>query len=386
MNTQYLYGLALATTMVAAGCGGSNTDATTGAGAGAPSRVSTPVPTLATSNYDKRFNHFYVKVIAVDLINSTTARRVFNNPLGQVLDVTTIGQTVPKFLLLGSSSINLNSFSSVKVTLAKKTTVINAGLTKGVVRNFAPQFNNPSNLNQSIVTFPLGTATVVGAPKLVVNMGLNHWSFDSKGEVHPSMSQGDGRGSDDPNGCEAEDNKGIVSGLTGTAPTQIFSINGITVNTDANTVIVNNDNSANPALANGERVEVTGTLVNGSVLATRIQIDVQHDLEDDAEADGLASNLDATAGTLTITIQKAKNFLPTGTTINVATTATTKFVLNGAVVSQADFFTGLAAGLATMEVEAEGSVDANGLLTAVTLKAGSEDGDGGGSGGGGGPH
>lgn len=70
--------------------------------------------------------------------------------------------------------------------------------------------------------------------------------------------------------------EGLVSNLTGTDP-YTFTVNGITVTTDAQTQI-------SGTLANGVKVEVHGAQqADGSVLATRIEVEDDHDANHEQE-------------------------------------------------------------------------------------------------------
>jgi len=277
------------------------------------------------------------------------------------------------FAFLHKAGVPAQTFTSVKVRLARTTTMISTGQTKGVQRQFIKDLNDPRNTTVTAITTTLKNPLVVSSPnqKLVVDMNIKSWAIDSKGTIRPSMQQGSEAGSDDPGQQESEDFGGVISGLTGTDPAFSFTLGNLTVATDVNTKIFNSDGSPNPALANDENVEVKGVVVNGVLTASEIKIEVgdgHGDNNEGAKAQGIASSLDATAGTLTLTIQEAEGFVPGGTTVPVVTSATTQYVLSGASATEADFFAALAVAPVDTQIEVEGSFDGTNL-NATFIKA-----------------
>jgi hypothetical protein len=126
----------------------------------------------------------------------------------------------------------------------------------------------------------------------------------------------------------------------------------------------------NATLATGSVVDVTGTLdpTTGDLVATQIRVrPAGANSNRPPRATGTATNLNATAGTFTLTLNGMCSFVPGQTTANVVTTSTTAYVAdNGNTLTEADFFTALAA---TPTVAVEGTYDsATNTFTAATLK------------------
>lgn len=379
MNTKTIGGLAALSTLVLAGCGGgggidnlSGLNNNTNTNAGGTVAKAPNVIAFATSTPNTKFSHAWATIYQVDLVNSAGSTRVFYDAAGRAVDLVTLKDAAgQKFDFLGKGTAASTTFTSAKVSMSKKTTLIAAGQTRGTQREFEKVLDDPKNPTRTLVTVPMDNG-VAGTPvqKVVLDLNLRGWSILTNGTVHAAMKRGGTTGVEDPGRQITEDFKGLISALSGTAPDQRFNIGNLAVQTNADTNIANNNGAPNPALANGQKVEITGKLVNNVLLASSVKIEVEHAIEGEAEVKGTASNLDASEGTLTVTITDAKGFTPTATTIPVTSSSTTKFILGDAAVTQAEFFAALAAA-PTTEIEAEGALN-NGALAATILKAENE--------------
>jgi hypothetical protein len=133
------------------------------------------------------------------------------------------------------------------------------------------------------------------------------------------------------------------------------------------------------ALAAAQQVEVEGAYDAASNTLTASRASIEHgDADHDGhnvEAQGAAVTVDATAKTFTLQpITEFDGFTLSGNSVNVVTTATTRFRADDATVSAADFFAALAA---PQTVQAEGTLS-GGALTAASVRIRTSGGGGGG--------
>lgn len=93
--------------------------------------------------------------------------------------------------------------------------------------------------------------------------------------------------------------KGSVSGLTGTASSFTFTVNGTTVKGNSSTVF---KDGTFASLKNGVQVEVKGTQnTDGSLQAQTIELD-ENEVENEAEIKGVVAGLTGTASSFTFTV------------------------------------------------------------------------------------
>jgi hypothetical protein len=384
MKSNLLSLAALAAVTVLAGCGGASGmpggSSLVGGGGPAMSAASAgSVHAFATSTPQTRFGHVWVRVFTIDLKSSAgTVATVFSEPSGRIMDLTSLQDASgSKFAFLNKVALPTGSFTSASITFAKAVTVVGKTATRGIIRQFNTSMDIPNVPSRSKLTFALNPAlAVTGANQPVaLDFNVQSWSILSTGKVQPFMRKAPSSATPpSPARQEPQDFHGAIGSIAGTAPDFTFTLSHgsnlpLNVATDVNTVIFNENGAANPVLTNGERVEVTGVLANGVLQASTIKIDNEDANEAPAEARGVARNLDATAGTFTLTIARARGFVPSGTTLNVITNASSVFMDGtGAVVTEAQFFAALAAAPAGTGVEVEGTVDGSGNFTAVKLK------------------
>ncbi len=120
----------------------------------------------------------------------------------------------------------------------------------------------------------------------------------------------------------------------------------------------------------------------GNFDASAIKIRVGSGSQEPARAKGLVTASDATAGTLTLSIDEAEDFLPANTSLSVTTSSTTLFFASsGMSMTQAQFFAALTS---TTHVEVGGTYSAGAMAANfVRIEEGSNGGSGGGGDGGG---
>jgi hypothetical protein len=327
----------LISVLFSAGCGG-------GGGGGALSALS---GLFVTDSFRDDYDHVWVTITKVTFDGAKGPVVAYDNPAGVVVDLKTLRDaTGAKYSLLGTLALPADTYSDVQVVLLKDLTLVPKGQTTGVAATFTPL--DASGLTTTL-TLPLTPKAITS--DFCVDFDLASWTI-SGSQVTAVIKESNKAGLEQSDRQVEDEYHGAVSNLSGTAPTQTFTLASdesafsVTVTTDANTAILNSDGSANPALANGQHVALEGTFdaTTHTLAATKIIIKVGdgHGIEGPG-ASGVPSAGDPVAGTFTLTFGHAEGFLPTGTSITVATDANTLFFKgSGLAVSQTDFFTALA--------------------------------------------
>jgi hypothetical protein len=360
---QHLYKLcALCMAAALAGCGGGG-----GGSSVAPpvSGASGRLGVLVTDSFREDFSHVWVTLYKVVLNRSTGMPvTVFDDSAGRVIDLKTLRDaTGARFSFLTENSVPSANYSGAQVTIGNTLSLIPAGAATGSVTPLEDSLPRDGQGHPQIA-FPLSAPRDLGrgADDLVIDFDLANFLL-SNGKVRPALKEGAKSGIDDPARHENEEYHGTVSNLSGIAPNFTFTLTrpgGMTVAvvTSASTTLFNSNAAPDPTLANGKTVEVRGRFNTAShqLTATSIKIEDSAEAEDRPEVRGVPSAIHADAGTFQVSPLKAKGFVPTTTTVNVVTDASTVFrAHNGLSLSAGDFFTRLAT--ATF-VEVEGSFDA----------------------------
>lgn len=369
---------------VLAGCGSSGSSVSSVIGGTGRTAV------LLTDSPREDYGHVWATLYHVELIpQSGSAVVLYDNAAGTQIDLKTLRDASgQRFSFLSSSSIPAGTYTGVNVSI---------GTTMQVVRNGA-NVGNPLTVDTTLpldasghplVNVTFKTAKTFGATSntLILDFDLAHFIVkDSK--VIPQIVDGSGEGLTDPARHNSNDTVGTISSLSGTSPTLTFTLTtgagtAVTVVTTASTAIYGTG-----TLTNGNRVIVTGTLdaTTQNLVATQILVCGAKNggtppvSDTTPRANGTASNLNAAAGTFTLTVTNVHNFTPTQTTVNVVTNSTTQYVADGGTTqTQAAFFSALAT---TPTVCVSGTYDSTtNTLTATILKVSDHSKDGGWEGG-----
>ena len=365
-----------------AGCGGGGSSNSVGI---IPAR-SVALTVFAADSFREDYDHVWATIFKVELIASDgTASSLFADTTGKTIDIKTLRDaTGARFAFLGKSDIPVGNYKGVRVTMTNSLTLFPKGATTGALTPFDDSFTRDASGNVQLNLNFQSERNESTDDNVVVDFDLANFKIVG-GKVTPALKEGDKSGIGDKGRHEEEDVEGVVSELSGTSPTLTFNIGKVSVTTSASTTIFNADASPNPAIVNGSSVEVKGkiNLAGNAFEAASIKIGK---VEGDGDgkrsgAQGVPSNVDAAKMTFTLTAEKTKEFQPTKTTINIATSATTSFRGgSGVVLTVADFYSRLAT---AKKVEVEGSYDASkNTLTAKRARIDDEGGNGGGTGGG----
>jgi hypothetical protein len=362
--------LLIAAALVAVGCGG-------GGGASAASAHVRVFVTDNLGNYD----HVWVSVKEVDLVGPAGTQVLFTDTAGKSLDLASLSAAgLAQFNFLGLKSVPPGSYTSIKFVLDQNLVLFPQGATTGLNRVFAgSDVNGTKTLSLNLEP----GEQITGDDNLVVDFDLSQWT-DNGTQVTAVVSRYTGSGLDDGTRHDSDDYHGTISNLAGTAPDLTFDLsqgNGtpIHVTANASTAIFNNDGTANPVLANGERVTVRGTfdVTAGSLLATSIKI--KHSNEDGNDSEVHGTVVSVNGNSFVLSTHECDGFLPGSTTVTVTIDANTTLTSEGGItLTLTDFLAALTVGT---HVEAKGAYDA-GTNTLAATRAKLEHGDGEGGGGG----
>lgn len=333
------------------GCGGSSNEL------GGDGRASVYF-TDDLSNHDA----VWVTVKKVELATpSGGSVTIFEDAGGRQVDLRSLRDNQGNlFLLIGSRPVPVGAYVGIEVTLDKNLVLFNAGSPNGMAMTFADALDDSNGDTKLEVNFPSPRNIGAGTTPLVFEFDLANWTVNGS-VVTPVVKEGPSTGLTNPNRHISYEYRGVISGLTGTAPDQTFTITGpfgsVLVRTNQATAIFNSDGTANPTLANGILVQAKGQYNPGLNQLTAREVKIKKgDDGDDAEARGIPSAINAGALSFDVKVVSVIGFLPTSETIMVQANAQT-FYRNsrGVVIPAEEFFTLLATAVA---VEVEGAYNA----------------------------
>lgn len=362
--------------LIAAGCGGGSD------GGGANGDVGV----FITDDLNTNFSGVWVTLLKVELEKQGGGFvTVFDDPNGKVLNLRALNDGNPRYAFLGKDRIPEGTYIGMRFTLDKDVRINSSGGGSAQARVFDDPFINPSNPEQAILTLTFAAPrTVTGTSNdIVADFVLSSWTENGVKIQNAILSEGTGTGLNDNSRHDEDKFKGTISSLSGTAPDFTFTLNlhssnSVTVTTNSLTAIFNNNGAPNPQLANSKRVEVRGTfdVATRTVVATSIKIKGagDDDEEDEAEANGIAVEVDLPTGTFDVELGEAEGFLPVQPFVHVVTNSATLFFSHGGtILTQAQFFSIIAAGNVRVEVEGTWSIATN-AITAFKAKI-EDDGD-----------
>lgn len=381
--------IALAAVVSIAGCGGG------GSKSGGTGRLQA----FAADDFRDDHQQIWATIYKVELLDASgTAVTVFEDAVGKSMDLQLLHDNAgPRFAFLSDLAIAVGTYTQVRLTMGPEITRFPKGSTTGVKTPFAASLTRNAAGNV-LFTSTLETPTVIAegvTSKLVIDFDLPNFVL-TNGEITPKIKRGDDSTLSDETRHHDEDYQGTISGLTGTAPVQSFTLtNGAwktEVSVDATTVLFYEKSQSSPALANNLQVEVVGTFdtVTGVLKASTIKIEDksqngQSNGRGIPEVKGAISQPSVAGRSFTMTIADSNDFIPTQSTVTVVVTDTTVFRANrGVLLTEAEYFASLGA---TSFAEVKGTYNAaTNTITATLVKSETEsesEGNGGGNGGGG---
>jgi len=376
--------IALAAVVSIAGCGGG------GSKSGGTGRLQA----FAADDFRDDHQQIWATIYKVELLDASGAAvTVFEDAVGKSMDLQLLHDNAgPRFAFLSDIAIAVGTYTQVRLTMGPEITRFPKGSTTGIKTPFAASLTRNAAGNV-LFTSTLETPTVIAegvTSKLVIDFDLPNFVL-TNGEITPKIKRGDDSTLSDETRHHDEDYQGIISGLTGTAPVQSFTLTSgawkTEVSVDASTIIYFEKSQSSPALANNLQVEVVGTFdtVTGVLKATTVKIEDksqngQSNGRGIPEVKGTVSQPSVASRSFSIAIADSNDFIPTQSSVNVVVTDTTVFRANrGVLLTEAEYFASLGA---TSIAEVKGNYNAaTNTLTATLVKSESEsesEGNGGG--------
>ena len=368
--------IALAAVVLIAGCGG---------GGGTQSGGTGRLQAFAADDFRDDHQQIWATIYKVELLDASGAAvTVFEDVVGKSMDLQLLHDNAgPRFAFLSDIAIAVGTYTQVRLTMGPEITRFPKGSATGVKTPFAASLTRDAAGNV-LFTSTLETPTVIAdgvTSKLVIDFDLPNFVL-ANGAVTPKVKRGDDSTLSDKSRHHDEDYHGTITGLTGTAPVQSFTLtSGVwktEVTVDASTVVFFEKNQSSPALANNLFVEVNGTFdtVTGVLKATKIKIEDksaggQTNGRGIPEVKGLVTSPSTATRSFTIAITESDDFVPTQSTVNVVVTDTTVFRAHrGVLLTEAEYFATL--GAASI-AEVKGTYNAaTNTLTATLVKSESE--------------
>jgi hypothetical protein len=332
---------------------------------------------LITDSFREDYAHVWATIYHVEVTPQTgTPTVLFDDPTGRLIDLKTLRDiSGERFSFLGTAAIPDGTYTGISVTVGKTMELMRNGANVGDPLTVDTTLPVDTNGNPILaLTFTTPKVVSSSSINLIVDFDLARFVVRNS-NVIPSIKEGDSTNLNRKECHNADGYSGTVSNLSGTAPDLTFTLTRrsnmtMTVTTTASTAV-----SGTGTLANGSFVEVTGTLdpTAQTLIATALEVPANSPHTTEAEgtrtprAGGTASRIDTTAGTFVLTIDKARGFMPSQTTVNIVTNSETAFRAdNGTTQTAAEFFTALAA---TPYVTVDGAYDiATNTLTATRAR------------------
>ncbi|MCH7904812.1 MAG: DUF4382 domain-containing protein [Armatimonadetes bacterium] len=354
----------LSIVFVLAGCGG-----------GGGSLGAAGLNVFLTDDFSDDFDQVWVTVYQVEITDGAGGNTsVFTSADGVVVDLANLSDGAARFLYVGTGPLAADEYIAMRVTLGRDLTLVPTGLTSGEACTFDPAFD--FGADQTRISFMFGGPFAFPVDEtIVIDFDLSQWTKNLT-VVTPVLTEGSTTGLDDQSRHEEDDYHGTVVGLSGTASSLTFTLNrpeggSFSVVTDTDTVVYNEDGSASPTLANGQRVEVTGTFspVNERILAISIKIE-DGDLgdDDDFEVEGTTQDFVEANLAFDVLIREAEGFVPTEGIVHVEISQSTRFSTKSGISMTLGEMVALLNG-GPLEVEVEGTYDEpSNTITATKMK------------------
>ena len=340
-----------------------------GCGGGGAGSTSSSVQIFLTDDMNTGFDHVWVTVDKVQLINqSGAAATVFNGSPGQVVDLRALNG---EFLLLGAKGVPAGTYTGMQVFLEQALVVYPAGSTSGTPATFSSAYNFGATQSKLAFSFNAPIA-IAGSANLIADFNLAQWKLTGS-TVTAVVTQGSDVGLQNSALNVAGMYSGTITSLSGAAPNFHFTLTTgqgtqIAVATSSATGFYASDGSS-PTPAPQQSVTVRGAFsVAGNALsATSVRIDVSAPAAN--RIVGLPSNIDPLGDTFDVTLGSANGFLPGTTVVHVVLAGNFSLFTNVCTPydTEANFFAALVGSPDNLSIE--GTYDPNtSTMTASLIK------------------
>jgi len=343
-----------------------------GGGGTSNSGTANLVNVFITDDLNTNYDAVWVRIHQVELEGPGGSTTVYNSDTGVEVNLRALSDGAPLYKFLGGVTVPPGVYQAAKVTMAKSLAIFHTGATTGTDATFDAAFDHGNGKSRVNVPFT-PTLNLAGGANLVIDFDLSQWTL-AGGIVTPVIKVGNSQGLSNLNRHVLEDYKGTVGNLAGVSPNFTFTLtlpSGVVVNVSTSNTTVLFSEGASPALANGQAVEVYGPFNPAFLLIQARVVKIEDSPTSGAgepKVKGLVSAIDELSGTYRVAPGEVRGFLPSGATVKVQTSATTRFMSHsGIVITKAEFFAGLASQGAV--AEAEGTYDnTSNILTAAKAK------------------
>lgn len=338
-----------------AGCGGG--------GASGLASGSSNLNVFVTDNLSDTYSSVWVNLHKVTLVKmDDTTVDVFVSADGVQTDLRSLNDGQAKYQFLSNADIPAGPYKGVRIDMDKDLVLVANGSSTGQKVQFADAYDS-STAGQSTVnvTFPQPKSFANGE-NLPLDFVLDQWTVVS-GKVTPVVHKSEGQGLDSSDRHVDCGVHGTVAGLTGEAPTQTFKLSlyggpGVTVNTDANTVVIAPEGSTATTLANGENVSMKGKWNPATRAFDASWIKIENPEESRMpEALGASANVVPGSGTFDVMAVATKGFLPSSNQVHCVMDTDTVYKSDGGVTLTKDAFFAVLQGHSGLKVDVRGTYD-----------------------------
>lgn len=297
------------------GCGGGGTSGTLGSNGS----VGFYVGDSFAANYSEVWTTIYHVDASVD---GTTWKPVFDSASGMQVNLSALSSTAQ---FMGGMNMAAGNYTVAKVTMADHMKLVATG---GAVTNppvQAPTGTDAAGKYTFTVSMPMSVT-----PGTMVNMALdfNLANFQMQGGTLVMAVQ-----QMNPTQFAGMQHQGWLHGsVSNLVPGASFSLgmgmmNGVAVLLTPTTLVTSQSSGQSTTLANGQVVEVQGTVNPAThvITATSIQVLDGNGVTTYAGLQGSVATVDALSGSFTMNPGWASGFTPGGTTVTVTTNANTIF-------------------------------------------------------------
>jgi hypothetical protein len=234
------------------------------------------------------------------------------------------------------------------------------------------------DLERPALSFPLNKPRDLGNGKenLVVSFDLSKLQV-KEGRVIPALTEGVPDGLPNPARQEPAIFAGTVSEINRTGKETTFTLTlgpsqTLTIQAGDATVYYNDGAAPSPALGDGKRVAVRGTLATDSKRVVAQQVEVYADVKPtaaNATLRGAVASADPSSGTLTVTATQVEGIVPTLATVTVMLTPDAVLRSDGGLLLTRDqFFGSLPAGRGTLAAVEGAYEPVTGVMKATQAK------------------
>ena len=298
------------------GSGGGLTSTSTSTGRSAPLEV------YITDAFSDQYKQVLVTLYKIELsTDGTNYTTVYTSDAGQTVDFSALSSTAQ---LLSTVNVPTGTYTSARVTFGDHITLVAQDGTSASTA-VDPTLGTDAN-SQIAIVVPTPTKVQAGQTATVL-VDFKLAEFKLVGSVlRPQIGCGDGSAI----GTKARGGHlmGTVANLNGTTGFTLQGPNGktITVALASTTTITSGQTGSAITLANGQSVTVDGSFDASTQTLTATSV-VLNDYTTipHAQARGTVASVNTTNNSFTLTITQADHFQPTGGTITVTTSSTTRF-------------------------------------------------------------